>query len=307
MRAAMVRRWIGAQPVPFIVVLGVIAVLAGAYIAIYSGVDPPDTEPAKGWRLVASVIPGAIVVLMAYLIANFLLFAHRLASVEDLVDRLTKRVLGGLETPTAGLKDVYQGHWWVPWEDLIANAEEITLVARYWDDRATDLRRCLSEFFQRGGQFNLFISDYEDDATLDIAARERERAYGPHPSQMRWRILRTLCELAAARENARERAGKTGGPPVRAAQLSARSVKSAFNYTLMEIDKSRVLLTVNEHCFAPEDPPPILQLDVATTPGLRDFIDAEIRGFKRKQQSHKASLPKVRKEYLKIRKEREKL
>jgi hypothetical protein len=283
------RRWASEKRVTISMAVASLWLLVVAYAEIVSNPPGPKKhphEPEVLLRLARDAIPSACVVLIAFLVVNYLLYHQQIESARQYSRELVRDFIEALGEQHTGLQKLICKRSHFDWSTLIATTDHIIIVTRYWDEEATDHRSAFIDFFMKGGRLDLLIPDPKDDEARLLAAEQRSAEFGPHEYQIAHRILRTITELRAAALNANNELHAAGKAEIVVADhLSVRYLRHAPNYEFQLFGDSDVVLAPYAHFFMPESQCPAMWFDLRYADEMREFVQCELKHFTEKRST----------------------
>jgi hypothetical protein len=217
-----------------------------------------------------AILPGFATALVAYLVIEFFLARRGMGGSELLQGRLDAAVRDAVDQAlrgsVVGITNVYGDMGHVPWSTLFSQAEEVVIVARFFDGPLIQLESELPQLFQRGGRVRMLVPDPTDRALVAAMNAQRGITAKSQKTSIAERIRIGVNQLVRAHTSANG-----------AGSLELYVYDEMLSYSAVCIDGRTLLFAPCEQVFAASSRAPRFEVDLAVAdPAFRRFWDHEI-------------------------------
>lgn len=226
-----------------------------------------EREPSNARiDLIQSLIPDAVVGLIAYIVIWYFFARRGLSDTQELRDEIVNRVSANLSRTVSGIDKLYASPTLVDWSKELAEAQEIDVVARFFDGAPSTFNQDFVRFFAKNGKLRLAITSPSEASATERAGTDRNAGSDAvHAENIVERVTRTLRILDKAAADAR-----------RDGSISVFLIPWPLNYSGQCFDNKRLIFGPCEHFFSQATRAPKLLIDLRISQEFANFWMHEV-------------------------------
>lgn len=257
------KNWVSINWLKALVSILATAICVLTYLLLAQFDSPPSAV-----RFVQEMLPATAVVLLTYLVGNYLLFRRGISSPQQLREEVVEAIVEASQ-PAPGVAAVYTAFGEPPWATLWSEATRVQLVARYFDGVVHPIGSSIETFWRHpNASVDVVVPDPRQPAAIRFRERPQEDVT-LYEDDYLGRILRSLWALEQCR---REQGGAEGS-------LQVYLASGAVSYSGYCFDGEQLLLSPYEYQHDPINRAPRSHFLLSQNQGVARFWQEEMKSF----------------------------